>query len=690
MPHKVEHGTVGAGRKSKRVIALQAVGKSIGQRTLFQDVSFHIHAGERIGIVGPNGSGKSTLFQIILGRVSPDTGSVSRAKNVRMGYLPQQMELIEGRTVLAYALEISVEVAELKSRLREVENQLAQTSDPRHLEALAREQTRLVEGLERVGGYDLEARGRKILYGLGFRGEELDRPVAALSGGWLMRLELARLLLEEPELLLLDEPTNHLDLDSVLWLEDFLRNTKSAILLVSHDRAFLNRLVERVVELEQGRFQFYVGNYDRYLVEKDKRLQQLEAARRNQQERVRQLERFIARNRSRKDRARQVQSRLRVLEKIERVEVLGQQQEIHFQFPEPERCGKRVLVLEGVDKAYGDHLVFEKIDLTVERGDRIAFLGSNGAGKSTLLRILAGQESINGGKRQPGHRLRIGYYAQHQWEQLEADKTVLEEATGVAGSLTRSRVRGLLGAFLFRGDDVDKKVSVLSGGEKARLILCKLLMRAPNVLLLDEPTNHLDIPSRRVLERALHAFTGTVCFISHDREFINAIASKVLVVYGRKVHLFPGNYDDYQRTWRQRIDGCDGRDALGDTRDSKGDRAAAQSCRNGRRQQQRKRLEAQWRNEFYRLKQPHQHRLDEIEAALDEAHEQLDETTRRLTDPESYQNSDEIRRLQMEYRRCKERVDELSAAWEDCSLQIENLEQEFWRRKEELGKRFPA
>ncbi|NLI81775.1 MAG: ABC-F family ATP-binding cassette domain-containing protein [Deltaproteobacteria bacterium] len=662
------------------MIAVRGVSKFLGKKELFSNVSFHIQPGEKIGLIGVNGTGKTTLFHILLGEMEPDTGSVAKSKGLRLGYLPQHWTPLKGKSVLMHAMDTAREVNAVRLEMESLQTSLAVEIDPERSSRMAMRYDHLLERLEHLGGYDLEARACKILSGLGFKETDLIRQVETLSGGWIMRLELARLLLSEPDLLLLDEPTNHLDLDSLLWLEEYLLTTASAIMLVSHDRAFINTLVGRIMELHQGSLHEYTGNYDAYLEEKERRTQILEASFRNQHDRIKQMERFIDRNRCRKDRARQVQSRLKFLEKIERIEIAHGEAHVAFAFPDPPRSGRRVLELRGAGKSFGEQSVYSGIDLLVERGDRIAFLGPNGAGKSTLLKILAGVEPLTAGEKLVGHQVSIGYYAQHQWEQLKDDWTVLDEASSVAGDLSQSNLRNLLGSFLFRGDDVLKKVSVLSGGEKARLILCKLLLQRPNVLLLDEPTNHLDIPSRDVLERALEAFAGTICFISHDRHFIDRIAEKVLVIHGGTIHLFPGNYQDYQSIWKKRleipsplVESLEGDGSVPEGRDAPARKGAGQ-----------KRLEAEWRNEFYRLKKPLQDSITRLETLVENVQDQLHSLAIRLADPATYQDGNLAQELQREYQRCQERIQQLTGEWEQASLALEELELDYWKDKNPL------
>ena len=660
------------------MISIQGISKFVGKTEIFKDVSFHLQEGERVGLIGRNGVGKTTLLQILLREVEPDTGGITIPKQVLLASLPQQVVRVSGSMVLAYAMDVSDRLREVLRSLREVQDGLEGNNDPARTQSLALRQAHLMEQFEHLGGYDLEARARKILAGLGFSEEQLTRPVDSLSGGWLMRLALVRLLLAAPDVLLLDEPTNHLDLDSLLWLEDHLLNSRLAMVIISHDRAFLNRLVTRILELEQGRLHEYSGNYDRYLEEKARRQEIRLASFKNQQQRVQQLERFVARNRYRKDRARQAQSRLKLLAKMELLEAPEGTAELEVNFPEPQHCGKRVLELNAVSKRYGDQLVYQNIDLVVERGDRIAFLGPNGAGKSTLLKILAGAEAPSTGELRLGPQVVRGYYAQHQMEQLSANLTVFQEVAQVAGDLSLTQIRGLLGAFLFRGDDVEKKVAILSGGEKARLALCKLFMQRPNLLLLDEPTNHLDIPARDAFEEALESYPGTICFISHDRHFINAIANKILHVHSGEIQLFPGDFDDYENIWRQRLD---------DDRNREAQRGAApdQSFSPGaasRKDLDRKRQEAEWRNEFYRLKRPLQERLDRLEKDLETAQQRLEGLTVSLADPDTYQSGADVGALQREYHELKKSVQNLTQQWEERALALEELEKTFWEARQ--------
>ncbi|MGB6379886.1 MAG: ABC-F family ATP-binding cassette domain-containing protein [Syntrophobacteria bacterium] len=535
------------------MISFYNVSKSFAKQDILLDCSFQVNAGERVGIIGANGSGKSTVFKLLLGLEHPDQGQISRPKNLRLGYLPQDVLHFHGKTVLEQVIDVAEEVQTIEAELSLLTDQLEQPLPEAELTAAAQRQSRLLEEYQRLGGYDLEARARKVLAGLGFTEKDMDRRVEEMSGGWAMRVALSRILLAEPDLILLDEPTNHLDLDSLVWLEEYLVQITSSLMLISHDRIFLDRVVHRLLELENGRLTSYPGNFQRYLEEKEKRLQSQWAAYRHQQEQIRQIKRFIDRNRARKDRAKQVQGRLKMLDKMELIEPPTSADRFSFTFPPPSRAAKIVLELKKASKGYGDQPVVSDIDLTIQRGDRFALIGLNGAGKTTLVRLMAGVLTLDSGELVLGSGVSIAYFAQQQLELLNPQQTVLESLQSVAGDMGQGRLRNLLGGFLFRNDEVDKLVSVLSGGERSRLLLCQILVQQANFLLLDEPNNHLDIQGRRVLEKALDIYEGAICLVSHDRHLINAIANKVLVLSNGRLEMFHGNYDDYQEVWQQRL-----------------------------------------------------------------------------------------------------------------------------------------
>ncbi|MBI4247513.1 MAG: ABC-F family ATP-binding cassette domain-containing protein [Candidatus Rokubacteria bacterium] len=523
------------------LIQLEGCAKAFGGQALFRDLSWRIAGGERIGLVGPNGAGKTTLCRILAGLEEPDAGRVSGARGVTVGYLPQEVAAGEAGSVLATALSGFEGVWRLEREMEDIAGALAAAPT----DALTARWGDLQHRFETAGGYRLESAAQAILSGLGFAAGDLGRPITEFSGGWRMRAALARLLLLRPSLLLLDEPTNHLDLESLAWLESFLAGYDGAVVVVAHDRYFLNRMVSAIADLTPSGLTVYPGDYDGYLVEREARRQLREAQARNQAKRVAEIERFIGRFRYQATKARQVQSRIKMLERLGRVGVDGPTRRIRFAFPEPPRTGRRVATLRAIHKAYGDTVVYAGTDFEVERGDRVALVGVNGAGKSTLLRILAGVLPFERGERTLGAHVASHYYAQHQLDALDPTRTVLEEMEAVAPEAAPTRLRTILGAFLFSGDAVDKKVKVLSGGEKARLALARMLVRPAALLCLDEPTNHLDLASREVLEEALAEFPGTIVFISHDRYFINRVVTKIVEVADGRLTTYLGDYDDY-------------------------------------------------------------------------------------------------------------------------------------------------
>src|SRR5213596_813179 len=527
------------------MIQVEDIAKAYAGQRLFRELSWRIPDGARIGLVGPNGVGKTTLCRLLAGLEEPDAGRISRPRETTVGYLSQEVAGGVGGSVLAAALSGFDEVWRIEYQMEEVAAALSGAAGGVGSDALTARYGDLQHRFEALGGYRLETAAKAILGGLGFRATDFGRSLAEFSGGWRMRAALARLLLLRPALLLLDEPTNHLDIESLEWLEGFLVDYDGTVVLVSHDRYFLNRMVTSIAELGPSGITVYPGDYDDYLVERAARRELLEAQARNPAKRIAEIERFIERFRYQATKARQVQSRIKMLERIDRVEVEAESRRIHFSFPEPPRTGRRVASLHGIHKAYGDLVVYAGVDLDIERGERIALVGVNGAGKSTMLRILAGVLPFDRGERTLGAHVVAHYYAQHQLDALDPSRSVLEELEVVAPDAARTRLRTILGSFLFSGDTVDKKIAVLSGGEKARLALAKMLVRPAALLCMDEPTNHLDLASREVLEQALATFPGTIVFISHDRYFINRLATTIVEIVRGTLTRHLGNYDDY-------------------------------------------------------------------------------------------------------------------------------------------------
>ncbi len=655
------------------MISFYNVSKSFAKQDILLDCSFQVNAGERVGIIGANGSGKSTVFKLLLGLEHPDQGQISRPKNLRLGYLPQDVLHFHGKTVLEQVIDVAEEVQTIEAELSLLTDQLEQPLPEAELTAAAQRQSRLLEEYQRLGGYDLEARARKVLAGLGFTEKDMDRRVEEMSGGWAMRVALARILLAEPDLILLDEPTNHLDLDSLVWLEEYLVQITSSLMLISHDRIFLDRVVHRLLELENGRLTSYPGNFQRYLEEKEKRLQSQWAAYRHQQEQIRQIKRFIDRNRARKDRAKQVQGRLKMLDKMELIEPPISVDRFTFTFPPPSRAAKIVLELKKASKGYGDQPVVSDIDLTIQRGDRFALIGLNGAGKTTLVRLMAGVLTLDSGELVLGSGVSIAYFAQQQLELLNPQQTVLESLQSVAGDMGQGRLRNLLGGFLFRNDEVDKLVAVLSGGERSRLLLCQILVQQANFLLLDEPNNHLDIQGRLVLEKALDTYEGAICLVSHDRHLINAIANKVLVLSNGRLEMFHGNYDDYQEVWQQRLQPTL---PLPETESYRSETISA-----SKKSKEQKRLEAKWRNELHRKKAPFTKRLEDLEQIIEKTSGRLDELNHLLAKPDTYENGADIAALNREYNELKKSLEEHNRQWEQTAIELETLEESFWQDK---------
>jgi ATP-binding cassette subfamily F protein 3 len=532
------------------MIQLNSAGKRYGHKLLFENTDLLITARDRVGLVGANGTGKSTLLKILAGAETLDYGSVSVAKGITAGYLPQDGLTLTGKTVFAECMSMFArlqnmeqELEQLTSKMAEIDHTSAEYDD------VAERYHRIEHEFRTHDGYAIEAQVGSVLAGLGFKSEDWHRQTDEFSGGWQMRIALAKLLLQKPTLLLLDEPTNHLDLESRNWLEEYLANYPFAFVLISHDRYFLDVTVNRTIEIWNKKIWVYTGNYEKYLTQKTQRQEQLEAAYKNQRERTEQLEVFINRFRYQATKAKQVQSRIKELEKIERIQLPEEEKTIHFTFPQPKPSGRIVAEFSGVAKSYGPKQVFDSVNFIVEKSDRIALVGVNGAGKSTLIKLLAGTEPLSAGEFRLGHNVQSDYFAQDQYKELDQEARILDDLGRVAPSSRETDIRNLLGCFLFSGDDVFKRIGVLSGGERNRYALLRMLLHPANFLLLDEPTNHLDMRAKDVLLEALSSYTGTVVFVSHDRYFIDKLATRVFEIGGGKVEVYPGNYEDF--LWRK-------------------------------------------------------------------------------------------------------------------------------------------
>jgi len=609
------------------MLTISQVTKSFGARTLFSDVSLQVNRGNRIGLIGPNGAGKSTLFSLILGQDSPDEGIIALQKSARIGYLPQE-SLPAGKETI---LELAMFGGSVNSGSVEI-----------------------VEDLD----HQREAKAKRILSGLAFRERDFTRPAAEFSGGWIIRAHLARLLVAEPDLLLLDEPTNHLDLQSVGWLQNYLREYTGAIVLVSHDRAFLNAIVRKIIEFDRGKLLHYQGDYEAYLGQRTARREQQLAAFKNQQREIAKLQTFIDRFGAKNTKAAQAQSKRKQIERMEKIEAPEPETaSVHFRFPQPARSGARVLELKHVEHAYGELLVYRNFNLTIERGQKTVLVGANGAGKSTLLKLLAGVLPLQKGERTLGYNVELGYYSQHRAEMFDLRRTVLAEASDIANPPNEQAVRSILGAFLFRGDDVFKPVSVLSGGEKSRLALAKLLLAPPSLLLMDEPTTHLDMPSIEALVAALRQYQGTLLFISHDAYFIRQIATSVFQVQDGLVTLYPGDYDYYLDKSARDAAGLAGTDAI---TNSESRSAGSQN------EKERKRREAAERQAKYQLRQELKSRLSEVEKRIVALERRQNELVNTL---ESQNGGDPGAATSLELKQVADELAQLFPEWERLAEQ---------------------
>ena len=629
------------------MLSIKSISKAYAGRTLFADASLQINRRDRIGVVGRNGAGKSTLFSIILKDISPDSGEIALERGAKIGYLPQESASTGGETVIELACSISPDFIAAARRLGELGQE--QDADPSDAD---------YETFELAGGSRLIAKARQILSGLSFKDSDFDRPARELSGGWIMRAHLARLLVMEPDLLMLDEPTNHLDLHSLIWLQNYLLNYPGAILLISHDREFLNLLIHYVVELEGGQAMRYTGNYESHLVQRAASEAQRMAAYENQQKEIERLMKFVDRFRAKNTKATQAQSKLKQIDRMEKIDApFISTKKMKFSFPQPSRSGQRVIALKQLGKAYGDLEVYASLNLEIERQQRIVLVGPNGAGKSTLLKILAEVIGFDAGERELGHNVQPGYFAQHRAETLQLNRTVLEEMIDTRANVTEQSARTLLGNFLFSDDDVFKKVGVLSGGEKSRLALAKLLLNPPNFLLLDEPTTHLDMGSIDTLIEALSQFNGTMVFISHDVHFIRKIASHVIHVEQGKLRHYPGPYDYYlEKTGQQAA------------------RAAETSLTNGspvkvpdgaKREdaKTRKRREAEARQALSKKRKSQQAVIDKSEVRISSLEKRQGEIAGLLEQPETYSAGGQAQQLNRELMEINDELEQLNDRW---------------------------
>jgi ATPase subunit of ABC transporter with duplicated ATPase domains len=532
------------------MISLSHVNKQYGRQLLFVDASFQLNPGDKVGLVGPNGAGKTTLFRMIVGEEGPDEGDVSVPKRLTIGYFRQDVEEMAGRSVLDEGIAGSGRLGDLHHELEALQQAMSDPDRAGEMDPILMRFGEVQEEYEHGGGYALESQAREVLHGLGFDDERIDGDVGELSGGWKMRVAMARVLLGRPDVLLMDEPTNHLDIESIVWLEDFLREFKGALLMTSHDRDFMNRIVTKIAEIDGGEITVYSGNYDFYERERAVREANREAAYARQQAMLAKEQRFIERFAAHAAKAAQVQSRVKALEKIEKIELPKRRRVVKFDFRQPQRSGEQVVTIDHVQKAYGRRVIYADLNLTIRRGERWCVMGKNGAGKSTLLKMVAGAVTPDAGTVQLGASLTMGYFAQQALDLLDPDLTIEEQLQHDFPNESIGVLRNLAGAFQFSGDDVDKKIRALSGGEKTRLVMARMLLDPPNFLVLDEPTNHLDLATKQMLVEALSEYEGTMLFVSHDRAFLRGLSNRVLELGGEsgvdtEPHVYPGSYVDY-------------------------------------------------------------------------------------------------------------------------------------------------
>lgn len=649
------------------MLQIDSISLYFGERPLFNEIYATINPGERIGLVGPNGAGKSTLLKIIAGLQQADGGSVKMSNSATVGYLPQDgVEPNPDLTVFEEVEQAFKDVIALREEYELIQKTLktTDTDSAEHNKALERF-GEVQHRMENIGAYSLQADIERVLSGLGFTPGDFDRNTTEFSGGWLMRIALAKLLLKTPTYLLLDEPTNHLDIESLQWIENFLNQYEGAVIIVSHDRAFLNSVTTRTLALNRGDLSDYAGNFSFYEKKFEQELELLKKQYENQQKEIKQTQEFIDRFRYKATKAKQVQSRIKQLEKLELIEIDDRSAEISFRFPPPQRSGQIVLKATNLIKKYDDLTVFDGIDYEVERGDKIAVVGPNGAGKSTLIRILAGLESYQQGEKELGYNITPGYFAQHQAEELIPSNTVLDEMKTGGTADSETRLRTILGCFLFTDDDVFKKVSVLSGGEKSRLALAKMLLNPGNFLIFDEPTNHLDMQSKGILQQALQQFEGTLMIVSHDRDFLDPIVNKTLEIQPGRLKTWLGNVSYYLNKKTR------------EEENTTEEKQSQQTETSGLSRKEQRRIEAKKRNILSKKIKPLKQRLQKTEKEIDILEERQAEIELAMADPSFYDDSEKVKEVSLEYESVKNTIAENLNKWEELAGRIEFIENNY-------------
>lgn len=658
------------------MLSINNLNIQFGEKHLFKDVSVRVHPNDRVGLVGVNGSGKSTLLKIMAGVTGTDAGIVTRGKQTTVGYLPQEITSAPaGRSLYEEAQTAFAHLLNAQTEINTISNQLAEMAhDSPEFTALIEKQGSLQHILDHSDFYRMQSQIEKVLFGLGFKEPDLAKDCGSFSGGWLMRLMLAKLLLTRPVLILLDEPTNHLDLDSLTWLEDFLRSYEGAMIIISHDRMFLDNISSATWELSLGSLTVYKGNYTKYLAEKEERLLIQRASYDNQQAKIQQTMRFVERFRAKSTKAKQVQSRVKQLEKMDRIELEDTERQISFRFSPSPPCGRLALEVNTLRKSFNDHTVFNNITFSLQRGDKMAVVGVNGAGKSTLVRLLAGLTQPDSGVIRLGHNVISSYFGQHQAQELAPQYTVLQTLFHTDNDMTMTQQRSLLGAFLFQGDDVDKKVQVLSGGEKSRLALAKMIATPANLMIMDEPTNHLDMNSQEVLQEALSQYDGTIIVVSHNRYFLNTFVNKALEIKNSIATLYDGNIDDYLAKTSVEKDAEESQKNQPTTEKNLITDGPEQATLKGKELRQ---LQARIRQEKSKTLGPLKKINSQLEQDIDAVEIRKAALEQILADPELYNDQDAFSAYSKEYKEMERRLERSYKKWEENQQKIEQAEAEF-------------